>query len=62
MFKIKRAKDAAISELRKTRDKLMSVLCEADDCVNRVDLRSHDLTTQPLIHPRRRIGDRRRRV
>lgn len=53
MIGIKRAAQGARDEFRKAARELQSAVADADETVTRIQMRSDDPKTQPMIHPRR---------
>ena len=59
MIGIKRAARGARDEFRKAARELQSAVADADETVTRIQMRSDDPKTQPMIHPLRRFSDQR---
>jgi hypothetical protein len=59
MIGIKRAAQGARDEFRKAARELQSAVADADETVTRIQMRSDDPKTQPMIHPPRRFSDQR---
>ena len=59
MIGIKRAAQGARNEFRKAARELQCAVADADEAVTRVQMRSDDPKTQPMIHPLSRFSDQR---
>ena len=59
MIGIKRAAQGARDEFRKAACELQSAVADADETVTRIQMRSDDPKTQPMIHPLRGFSDQR---
>jgi hypothetical protein len=59
MIGIKRAAQGARDEFRKAARELQSAVADADETVTRIQMRSDDPKTQPMIRPLRRFSDQR---
>ena len=59
MIGIKRAAQGARNEFRKAARELQCAVADADEAVTRVQMRSDDPKTQPMIHPLGRFSDQR---
>lgn len=59
MIGIKRAAQGARDEFRKAARELQCAVADADEAVTRVQMRSDDPKTQPMIHPLRGFSDQR---
>ena len=57
MFGLRSAKNEATEKFRRAKDKLEATVADADECITRIQQRASDTSTEPQIHPMRRMSD-----